>query len=143
MFENTWKYGSDCTRLHLSAWEAKSKLCSFAYISSYSFQVPILCVWNFCFWTTLFTIITWRYYFTSGNYIKCSYKKMTWILIKWFVESIHVTRHLFCLTRHFDNDWSLSNADDRSLAVHLFHWKKYFQEPIKEHLTPDYSEKSP
>ena len=43
-------------------------------------------------------------------------KMMTWILIKRLVESVHMTRHLFCLTRNFDNDRSLSNANDRSLV---------------------------
>ena len=44
------------------------------------------------------------------------YNMMTWILIKWLVESVHVTRHLFSLTRDMDNDRSLSNSNDRSLV---------------------------
>ena len=32
------------------------------------------------------------------------------------VESVHMTRHLFCLTPNLDNDRSLSNGNDRSLV---------------------------
>ena len=50
---------------------------------------------------------------------------MTWILIKWLVKSVHVIRHLFCLTRNFDNDRSLSNSNDRSLVQSSYNTSFY------------------
>ena len=52
------------------------------------------------------------------------YKMMTWILIKRLVESIHVTRHLFCLMCNLDNDRSLFNSNDRSLVKSCYKTNK-------------------
>ena len=49
------------------------------------------------------------------------------------VESVHVIRHLFCLTRNLDNDRSLSNSNDRSL-VKSYDKTSFFLKQIKHNL---------
>ena len=59
----------------------------------------------------------WQQYAYKYTWINSKYYKMTKrILIKWLVETVHMTRHLFCLTRNFTNDRSLVNANDWSLV---------------------------
>ena len=57
------------------------------------------------------------------------------ILIKRLVESVHATRHLFCLTRNFDNDWSLPNANDRSLVKSCYKSSFYKTNKTSSHKT--------